>query len=427
MVSFKRICLLSTAAGGLLASTAMAQGNFYNRDKYEAVLDRAQPEYDPEPIRLGGALVAANASAAAVYNDNIFAAETDEQSDLIARLGLEVDARSNWSRHEIGGSVAAIHREYTDVGDESNTDIRAGLRGRVDVSRQFSVSAGVRVEDRIEPRTAVTNSTRFAEPIDLDRPAANIDAVYANERLQVRAGLGITETDFSDATVRRTGEILDQDYRDNTVTSASARVSYAISPDIAVFGQGRVSEREFDTQQLVGGALRTRDSEGYATEVGVDFELQRLIRGDIAVGYLSEDKKDDFYEDVDGLSVRGELEWFPTRLTTVTLDGVRQVVDMGVSAAPSALETTFGARVDHELRRNIILSANASVGNLDYKDVDREDDIVELGLTGIYKMNKKVHLEAFVRRMDRDTSGNAALGFEVFAANTIGVGFKYHP
>ena len=53
---------------------------------------------------------------------------------------------------------------------------------------------------------------------------------------------------------------------------------------------------------------RSRDSSGYTVAAGVDFELMTLIRGDIAVGYLSEDKKDNYFKDVDGLSVDGRME-----------------------------------------------------------------------------------------------------------------------
>ena len=67
MSNFKRLCLLSVAASGVMAATATAQSqNYYSREKYEAVLDRRQPAYDPEPIRLGAFIVNANADASVV-------------------------------------------------------------------------------------------------------------------------------------------------------------------------------------------------------------------------------------------------------------------------------------------------------------------------------------------------------------------------
>ena len=48
MSKLKRMSLMSVAACALIAPVAFGQAdNFYSRDKYEAVMDRAQPEYDP--------------------------------------------------------------------------------------------------------------------------------------------------------------------------------------------------------------------------------------------------------------------------------------------------------------------------------------------------------------------------------------------
>ena len=92
MSNFKRFCLLSVATGGILATAASAQGqNYYSREKYEAVLDRRQPAYDPEPIRLGAFLVDSSLNGSATYTDNVQATENNEISDTIVRIGVDVN------------------------------------------------------------------------------------------------------------------------------------------------------------------------------------------------------------------------------------------------------------------------------------------------------------------------------------------------
>ena len=151
------------------------------------------------------------------------------------------------------------------------------------------------------------------------------------------------------------------------------------------------------------------------------------MRGDIAVGYLNEDKDDDYFTDVDGLSVDGRMQWFPSRLTTVSFDAGRRVVDVGSYESPTAISTRFGARVDHELYRNIILSGYGGVTNFEYQEIDQEDDTLDFGVSGIYKMNKRVHLEAFLRRLSRDTSGSAAASSRDYDVNMVGVELRLHP
>lgn len=428
MSNFKRFCLLSVATGSVLATYASAQGqNYYSREKYDAVLDRRQPAYDPEPIRLGAFLVDSSASGSATYTDNVQATQNNKISDTIVRIGAEVAARTNWNVHEIGAEVSAYRSEYLDIGDESANDLRARLRGRLDVNRNISIGGAVFAQDIIEARTELANAISLDSPVEYTRMGGSVDVNYQSDRFRWYNSVEVAEENFRDGVQAGTGLVIDQDYRDNTVTSARTRLSYAISPNVAVYTQGSVREQTYDQQQLLGGALRSRDSSGYTVAVGVDFELNTLVRGDVNVGYLSENKDDPFFKDVDGVSVDGRVQWFPTRLTTVSFNAGRRVVDIGVFESPSALQTTYGARVDHELRRNIILSASADFSNYDYQEINRSDDIADYSLTAAYKMNRRVHLETFVRHLNRDTSGSSVFGNPSFDVNLVGVGIKLFP
>lgn len=121
------------------------------------------------------------------------------------------------------------------------------------------------------------------------------------------------------------------------------------------------------------------------------------------------------------------MQWFPTRLTTVNFYAGRRVVDVGAFDSPSAVETRFGAGVDHELLRNVILSGYAGVSNYEYEETGREDENLEIGAVATYKMNKRVHWEAFVRNRERDVSGVGVFGDPSYGVTLIGVGIKLYP
>jgi len=428
MSKLKRMSLLSVAACALIAPVAFGQAdNFYSRDKYQAVLDRTQPEYDPEPIRLGAFLVRSQADLSLTATDNVYASSTSSESDVIARVGARVAADTNWSVHAVGGEVTAHRNEFLDLSDESTTDLTARLGGRLDVARAFSLGASVFAVDSAEPRSDFANDFGADAPVEYTRTGATVEANYGNDRVRFENRLGVTDENFKDARTITGGFNIDQDFRDRSVTNARSRLSYAMTPDFAVFAQGTYTDSNYDNLQLVSGALRSRDSQGYTLAGGVDFELTSLIRGDIAIGYLDEAKDDAFFADVSGLSVDGRMQWFPTRLTTVSLSAGRRIVDTGAFESPSAVETVLGARVDHELRRNIILSGYGSVFDYAYQETDREDQILELGAIATYKMNKRVHWEAFVRNRDRDVSGSAVFGDPSYGITSAGIGLRLYP
>ncbi|MFN7054741.1 outer membrane beta-barrel protein [Hyphomonas sp.] len=428
MSKLKRMCLMSVAASVLATSMAVAQeNNFYSRNKYEAVLDRAQPEFDPEPVRLGAFLVNARGDLGLTATDNVFATPSNRQSDVLARIGASVSGTTNWAVHAVGFDVSAHRNEYLDQSNESNNDLRAGLRGRLDVTREFSLGGGVFAEQRTEPRTDIVNAFGIDAPLEYTVVGARLSADYGNDRVRWNNNAVVLQEDFKNSRQIGTGLPIDQSYRDRTFTEATTRLSYALTPDFAVYGQGSYRISDYRTTQIIGGQARSRDSKGYTAAAGVDFELRSLVRGDIAVGYLKEDKDDAFFADVSGLSIDGRLQWFPTRLTTVSLNAGRSVVDVGAFDSPSALATRGGARVDHELRRNIVVSGFANFANYEYQEIDRKDENVELGLVATYKMNKRVHLDAFYTRLDRDASGAAVFGNPNYDVNQVGIALRVFP
>ncbi len=428
MSKLKRVSLMSVAACALISPVALGQGSdFFSRDKYESVRERAQPEFDPEPIRLGTFVVRSMGEAGLVSNDNVFATSGNEQSDIVARVGADVSGTTDWSVHAVGFDASAYRNQYLDLSDESTTDLTARLRGRVDVTRAFSVSGAVFAEDRAEPRTDFVNAFGADRPIQYTRTGVQADADYQSDRVRWNNSLTLSEENYEDSEALGTGLNIDQDYRDRKVTQGRSRLSYAVSPNLAVFGQGTFGQSEYDTTQIFGGLPRSRDSSGYTISGGVDFELTALVRGDVAVGYLNEDKDDDFFADVSGLSVDAQMEWFPTRLTTVNFNAVRRVVDTGAFDSPSAVETRFGAGVDHELRRNIILSGYAGISNYEYEEIDRKDENLEFGAVATYKINKRLHWEVFARNRDRDVSGTAVFGDPSYGQTQFGIGLKLFP
>jgi hypothetical protein len=428
MSDLKRLSLMSAAACALMTSVAVAQtDNYYSRDKYEAVRDRAQPEFDPEPVRLGTFVVRSMLEAGLTSNDNVFATANNSQSDVIARAGVDVSGTTDWSVHAIGFDATAYRNEYLDLSDESTTDLTAQLRGRLDATRELSFSAAAFAEDRAEPRTDFVNAFGVDRPIEYTRTGFTLGGDYQNDRFRWNNSLGWSDENYKDGRAAGTNVVIDQDYRDRSVLDGRTRLSYAVSPNLAVFTQATYSKSEYDNTQDFGGIQRSRDSTGYTVSGGVDFELTALIRGDIAVGYLNENKDDSFFEDVSGLSVDGRMQWFPSRLTTVNFYAGRRVVDVGAFDSPSAVETRFGAGVDHELLRNVILSGYAGVSNYEYEETGREDENLEIGAVATYKMNKRVHWEAFVRNRERDVSGSGVFGDPSYGVTLIGAGIKLYP
>lgn len=418
-----------TLVAALAAPSAIAQENPFLRGRYIAVPERQQPEFDPEPLRAGAFLVNSSLGVGAEYNDNIYAQDISPTEDVILTINPRADIVSNWSSHALGAGIDVNHREYNDQGTESVTDYNAYVNGRLDVTRNVQLGGRVYGGRLSEQRYAPSQVNNAAEPTRFDRFGAEAYNTFRRDRIQLETTAGFIQNDYDsvplvpDPANPGGPTVLNQDFRDVEETFLRSRASYAISPDFAVFVQAEGREYIYDLAVDPSGL--SRDSMHLNGQVGASFELASPFRGDIAVGYISENKYDPALDNTDGLSVNGNLEWFPTQITTVTFTGLRTIFDPGLIGSSSAIVTNFGARVDHELRRNVIAFGTLNNGTTEFKGLvpgatpgslvayDREDDIFDVGAGLGYKLNKNARVDASYVFRTQDSSGvNADRDFD---------------
>jgi hypothetical protein len=403
---------INVALVGAVAPAAFAQEGQFDRDRYVAVQERPQPEWDPIPVRAGAFTLTPSLSLGATFNDNIYAQQNNAVSDTILTATPQVDLYSNWSVHQIAAGAQVNHRQYLEEDDETATDYNAYVMGRLDVTRDFSLGAradgAVYVEPRYEPA-----GLNAIEPTEVNRLGGQLNAAYTRDRIKLEAGVGQTEYDYDNG----------QDFRDLTENFVTARASYAISPDFAVFVQGKTSEQDYD---LAGTALNPdRDGERTELQAGVNFELAAPFRGEIAVGSVEDKKDSPLRPDTDGVSAKGKLEWFPTDITTLTFTGAREIFDPGLVNSASASLTQFGVRADHELRRNIIVFGEANSRTFDFEDLSREDEQYDLTGGLGYKLNPNARAElAYTFRTQESSGANRDRDFD---QNIIALALKLYP
>jgi hypothetical protein len=391
------VLALSAAAWG--AQAAAQSTSAFERDRNVSVRERPHPEYVADGLPAGGFTLYPRATIDGEWNDNIFAVETGEDSDFIYRFRPELRLSSNWSRHSLGAFARASVNRYTDFTSEDSTDWNLGTDGRVDVVGNSYLFGNVQFGRFTEARTSQGVPGNAAEPVQYDLFGGAFGAVQELNRLRFTERLDVNTFDY-DRVARVGGGSLDLNDRDRTVTVASGRAEYAVSPATAIFVSGAWNNRDYDVT-----SVPSRDSDGYVIGVGANFDLTNLMRGEVELGYLHQNYKDPAVDDVSGLAVRGKVDWFPTQLTTVSFDADRSAQDTGVGGSAGYISTSGGVQVDHELLRNVILTARAGFTNNDFQGVDREDDVWSAGVGANYLMNRNVGFSVGYSYYSQDSKG----------------------
>jgi hypothetical protein len=422
-MSALRTGVIFAAAIGAVASGEVAQAqsmalkgaqaastDMFARDRGVAVRERPHPEYEARGLPVGAFTLYPRLQANAEYIDNVYATTTDAVDDVVWRVKPELALESGWSRHSLQTYVRGTINRYQDFTTEDSEEWGVGASGRLDVMRQANLTGGLSYASQTESRTASNTAVSAAEPIQFDTTEAFLAGTRAAGRLKLSARADYRQLDYQDGQTVG-GATIDQSNRNRKISSLSGRVDYALSPATAVFFQATANKRDYEVDD---GPIPSRDSTGYEAVAGVNFELGAVSRGEVAAGYLKQEYDNVAYNNIDGFGARARFEWFPTELTTVTLNGSRTVEDAGILGSSGYLSSGIGATVDHELFRNVILTANTTFNSDDYNGVDRKDERFGAAIGGTYLLNRNLGVSLTASHLKQSSKGaNNGANFDV--------------
>jgi hypothetical protein len=400
-------------AGHALAQddAALLRDGLFTRDRNISVTERPKPEYQPLPVRAGAFIFNPVIAAGMEYNDNIYAASADKTSDGIVHVAPSVSVVSDWSRNQVSAFAKIDSNFYFDHTGEDTTDYAFGAAGRLDVQHDLGFAGGASYERDTQPRTSEASPEAAKHPVQYDVADAWIEGTKEFDRLRVTARGSIDDYTYDNAQTSGGLQIYEKD-QDHTTSIGALKAEYAYLPDTSVFVSLVGNHREY-RDELPGEVGRT--SSGYELTVGSNFDLTHLMRGEIYVGYLEQDyDNNSVFKNVSGLALRGKVEYFPTQLTTVTLSGSRSVQDSGIIDVGGFLANTAALQVDHELMRNLILTALVSYTEDDYQNYSRTDKIDSEQVSAAYLLNRAISLNLTYAHLNQDSSGaNAGPKYDI--------------
>lgn len=368
------------------ASAASVQSNF-RRDATLSVSQRPREGYEARGIRLGALLIYPQVTVAAVADDNIYATATNETRDTIWRVSPQVSVSSDWIRHALSAYLRGTINRYQDHSTENANDYGGGVSGRLDVTRDTQATGRVDFTRATEPRSSANSPTGAVEPVQYDLWTVGATGRHEFNRLLASGRIEAQRYEYT-SPPSAAGGVIDQRFRDRTLSKIGGRLDYAVSPATALFVDLSADKHEYKHEPAAGSA--SRDSSGVQALAGVNFEITSLTRGDIGVGYIDQSFDDPAARNLKGFSANVQVEWFPTQLTTVTFSGSRSIADSAVPGAPAYLSTNVGAHVDHELLRNVLLSGQVGYGRDEYTGIEREDRRKSAGVGVNYLINRRL-------------------------------------
>ena len=144
---------------------------------------------------------------------------------------------------------------------------------------------------------------------------------------------------------------------------------------------------------------------------GVVYAIDGTIQLRLLAGYEARTFSSAAYKTIEAPVVEAAASWTPSGLTTVTASAARYIEDAASEAVVGLTETALRLGVDHEYRRNIVLSASAAWLHDTYQQGGQQA-LYEAVLGATWRLNRTLRLGATYQFYSRQSNAAAlaALG-----------------
>lgn len=373
----------------------------------ESVRGRQRPALDPLGIRVGSFRFYPSLEIGGAYEDNVFRTPNNEKGDLKATFAPKMQLRSDFSNHSIRLTAEAKAHRYATQSSENRAEFRFAAQGRYDIQRGTNVSAGASLARRYENRSS-PDQGGTENPVHFNVLSANLAGERERGRVKLDADAKIDRLDYADARLKGNRNLVNHDDRDRTIGALGLQGAYAYTPGNAAYARLETNFSDYHDAQDDAGI--DRDSKGAEARVGAKLNFGGITTGDVYIGYRAQRYEDNGVarlddDSIDALIFGASAQSNITRLTTLYAGIERGVFESTLIGSPGgqALRGEIGA--DHELLRNLLLSANLSGRWFEFEGIKRNDVGVLFQFGASYLMNRHARLEATIEHESNRSSG----------------------
>jgi hypothetical protein len=362
--------------------------------------------FDPTGVQVGSFLLRPAIEATRGYDTNP-ARTLGGPGSWMWVIAPELQANSNWDRHELTANVKSSYTSYDSQHDLDRPTMDAKVNGRIDVTSLSRID--------LEARMLVGTDRPGSPNIQADLAKLPVFTTFGGSvgwgqrfnRFEVSLKGGIDRTVYQDSHFvdGSTESNLD---RNVNQYSALLRTSYDLIPGMKPFLELSADARRHDIQPDSFGVYR--DSNGYSVKAGSTFLFSTKLTGEASVGYLTRSYQDPTLPNLSGVTVDAALVWAATALTTAKLTATTRADETTVPGVSGIFTRETAFEVDHAFRRWLIGTVKFSRALDDYDGSPRIDYRYAASSTLTYMLTREWQLKAEYRNEWR-TSNVAGQGY----------------
>ena len=356
------------------------------------------------PIRWRGFEISPLLASSQTVDTNIYATDSNEETDTITTLRPSVQVRKSFGSHEAKLSMEGEAKKYWSNTDEDvfnfNTKLDGALKAGTDIQIPFELA----YTSGHETRGQNFGGGFSKKPIAFDSFGSALGIVYNPDRLNLslvgRYG-GLSFDNGKDAASQR---IVRED-GDRTSTSVEATASYEVSPGHEPFVSASYGTTDYKNGTFTGADFSgpERDSENFDVLAGWKLAYKGVLSGYAGAGYATRNYDSAQIDDIDTLKIAADINWNVTKKATLNL-ALRRAITEDSQITQGAVLSQGRLQLDYEFLHNLFYNAFVDYAFADFQSSTREDDILNLGTGLRYNINPRWSVSGDYDYISRDST-----------------------
>jgi hypothetical protein len=324
---------------------------------------------------------------------NTYSSGANAKASAIEILSPKLVARSDWSRHALVLNASGTFKRF--VGQSRRNEDVWDLSATSDLD----VTGELRLE--FIARASQLALNRFSGEVQLD--AASVvtirqDQLSASATYRSGHARSVVTAEYFNF---RYGQLLltdgttrDQSNLNHDAKRLTGQFEYSFTPDLTLFTQATYADFSFDS--VIIPTTQNASSSGTRVIAGGILSIAGLGRATVSAGYAWRDYDRNGLKSVSGPSAEARLEFFPSPLTTVTIDLGRRLADARLIDSSAFNMTYVKLRLDHALLRNLKLAAEGNVARQSYLNSQQVSRIQNALFSATYLASRRFELSGAI-------------------------------
>lgn len=421
--------LFGTASMAGTARAQLIQQNFpagipgYEPNLEASVVTHMMQENQANGAEVGDFIVKPKFSESGGYDSAPIGSENAGSSTINSQASVNVN--SDWGRDALGASFSVDDHHYFNLPEANYTNWVAGVGGALTLGNDTASLAYSHQADHLNAQDLGVVGVATPVPYGVDDVRLSYQKLFS--RLSITPSFEYESYKFGSSAGALT---ISDNALSHRIESGAVTGSYGFAPGNAAVVIVRLSEARFPAATMDDYL----DTGGFA---GLDFRGSSIIQYRALAGY--EIRR---FNHLSGVSIGTpvfELDsvWMPTGLDTVTVSAYREFSDPTSAFARDQIVTYGSLELDHELRENFFLRADAHIGRSQPESaiaafgVDNQTQY-GFGAAAFWNLNHNLTATLSYNFLNNRDSGNATQALASsgnhpdFTSNIIMLGFTLY-